>query len=55
MSVPIGVVGGLPVGAALIARPGQEAVLLEAARRVEACTAELGPLPPVAWRESDRG
>ena len=36
LSVPVGRVGGLPVGMQLVAAPGKESLLLEAGRRVEA-------------------
>jgi amidase len=55
MSVPIGLVQGLPVGLALIARPGDEDVLLAAARRVESVATGLGPLPRPAWVPPRRG
>jgi len=55
MSVPIGLVHGLPVGLALIARPGAEWTLLEAAARVEAVVAATDPLPRPAWRRPERG
>jgi amidase len=54
-SVPVGLVLGLPVGMALIARPGGEGVLLEAARRVEAVVAATAPLPPPSWCPPVRG
>jgi amidase len=54
-SVPIGLVGGLPVGMALIARPGGEWILLDAARRIEALVAATDPLPPPAWSRPQRG
>ncbi len=55
MSVPIGLVGGLPVGLALIARPGAEWTLLDAARRVEVLVATTDPIPRPAWSPSQRG
>jgi amidase len=55
MSVPIGLVHGLPVGLALIARPGAEWTLLGAAARVEALVAATDPLPHPAWRRPARG
>jgi amidase len=55
MSVPIGLVRGLPIGLALIARPGQEWVLLAAARRVESVVTTTTPLPRPAWSLPGRG
>ena len=55
MSVPIGLVHGLPVGMALIARPGQEHTLLDAAATVESVVAATDPLPRPRWRIPDRG
>jgi amidase len=55
MSVPIGLLHGLPVGLALVARPGGERVLLAAAARVESVVAAAGPLPRPRWRAPTRG
>jgi amidase len=55
MSVPVGMVHGLPVGLALIARPGEEWTLLDAATRVERVVATTDPLPRPLWRRPDRG
>ncbi len=54
-SVPIGLVHGLPIGLALIARPGAEWVLLDAARRVEELVAASHPLPAPTWAGPRRG
>ena len=48
-SVPIGLVHGLPIGLALIARPGGEWTLLDAARQVEDLVTATGPLPGPTW------
>jgi aspartyl-tRNA(Asn)/glutamyl-tRNA(Gln) amidotransferase subunit A len=45
ISVPVGLVGGLPIGAQLIARHGAEAVLLHAAAALEA-NCDMGALLP---------
>ncbi len=55
MSVPVGLVHGLPVGLALVARPGEEWTLLAAASRVEAVVAATAPLPRPSWRAPGRG
>ncbi len=55
ISVPIGLVGGLPVGLALIARPGAEWTLLDAARRIEALVATVDPIPRPSWSRPGRG
>jgi amidase len=54
-SVPIGLVHGLPIGLALIARAGDEWTLLDAARRVEGVVAATGRLPAPAWSPPQRG
>ncbi len=54
-SVPIGLVRGLPIGLALIARPGAEWVLLDAAQRVEDLVAASHPLPEPTWTGPRRG
>jgi amidase len=50
ITVPIGLVHGLPVGLALIARPGEEWTLLAAAAQVELVVAATDPLPRPLWR-----
>ena len=55
MSVPVGLVHGLPVGLALVARPGEEWNLLAAAAHVESVVAATDPLPRPHWRRPQRG
>jgi len=55
MTVPIGLVQGLPVGLALVTRPGGEGTLLSAAREVESLTAAVAPLPRPTWAPPSRG
>ena len=55
LSVPVGLVHGLPVGLALVARPGEEWMLLSAARRVESVVTATGPLPRPAFVPPARG
>jgi amidase len=55
MSVPIGLVQGLPIGLALVARPRDEWALLDAARRVESVAASVAPLPRPSWLPPTRG
>jgi Asp-tRNA(Asn)/Glu-tRNA(Gln) amidotransferase A subunit family amidase len=47
VTVPIGLVGGLPVGLALVGRAGSEAALIAIAAEVEALVAFDGR-PPIA-------
>jgi amidase len=42
LSLPVGLVGGLPVGLTLVARAGEEWTLLDAARLVERLVAPVG-------------
>ena len=55
ITVPIGLVRGLPVGLAMIARPGEEWNLLAAAARVEIVVSATGPLPRPTWHPPGRG
>jgi len=55
MSVPVGLVHGLPVGLALLAAPGREAVLLDAAARVESVASSTAPLGRPRWAPPGRG
>jgi amidase len=54
-SVPIGQVDGLPVGLGLVARAGDEAVLLRAARLVEQIVVPRGEFARPSWRAPERG
>lgn len=54
MSVPMGLVGGLPVGAALVGRAHDEWTLLRAARALER-VASWDPSARPTWREPSRG
>ena len=55
MTVPIGLVHDLPIGLALVARPGQESILLAAAALVESVVADSDPNPRPSWRRPTRG
>ena len=53
VTVPIGLVHGLPVGLALIARSGEERTLLAAAAQVELAVSAHSPLPQPLWRRPE--
>ena len=55
LSVPIGLVQGLPVGLAVIARPGCEAAILDVARRVELAVNARAPLSHPSFARPTRG
>lgn len=55
MSVPVGLVDGLPVGLALVGRAGSEWRLLEGARLIESLVAERGYVCRPTWRAPNRG
>jgi amidase len=55
MSVPIGLIDGLPVGIALVGRANSEWTLLAAAREIEAVAAAGGYECRPGWRQPRRG
>lgn len=55
MSVPMGLVEGLPVGLTLVGRPHSEWTLLATAHRVEAVLQRHGVVSTPTWRGADRG
>lgn len=55
MSIPMGLVQDLPVGLAVIARPGGEWTILDAARRIEEVVNRHVALPRPQWRRAGRG
>ncbi|MHB1089447.1 MAG: amidase family protein [Acidimicrobiales bacterium] len=55
MSVPLGLVQGLPVGLAIIGRAHSEWTIIEAARIIERTVAATNPLPSPLWRPPSRG
>ena len=55
MNIPMGLVQGLPVGLALIARANDEEKLLSAARIIEGIVNEISPLPRPFWQRPTRG
>jgi amidase len=55
LTVPMGLVQGLPVGLTLVGRPRSEWALLEAARQVEAVLQRHVEVPTPTWRAANRG
>ncbi|MBW4077977.1 MAG: amidase [Acidobacteria bacterium] len=55
MSVPLGLVQGLPVGLAIIGRAHSEWTIIEAGRIIERVVAASNPLPSPTWRRPSRG
>ncbi len=55
LTVPMGLVEGLPVGLTLVGRPHSEWTLLDAARQVEGELRRHSPVSTPTWRNADRG
>jgi amidase len=55
LTVPMGVVHGLPVGLTLVGRPHSEWTLLAAARQVEVVVQRHGVVSTPTWRAANRG
>ncbi len=55
LTVPMGLVQGLPVGLTLVGRPHSEWTLLEAARQVEGVLQRHPAASTPTWREANRG
>ncbi len=55
LTIPMGLVEGLPVGLSLVGRPYAEDVLVGAARVVDDVIRERGGLSAPAWRAANRG
>jgi amidase len=55
LSLPMGVVNGLPVGLAIVGRANGEWTVLDAARRIEAVLRAASPWPSPLWQAPTRG
>ncbi|MGH3733093.1 MAG: amidase family protein [Acidimicrobiales bacterium] len=55
LSLPMGVVDGLPVGLAAVGRANAEWVVLDAARRIEGVLRAASPWPTPRWQSPVRG
>lgn len=55
LSLPMGVIDGLPVGCAIVGRAGSEWRMLDAARRIERIILSASPLPRPHWTAPSRG
>jgi amidase len=55
LSLPMGLVNGLPVGLAIVGRANDEWTILDAARRIEAVLRAASPWPSPQWQAPTRG
>jgi amidase len=55
LCLPIGLVGGLPVGLAVVGRAHSEWTILAGARHIEQVVAKRGALPRPSWLSASRG
>lgn len=55
LCLPFGLVGGLPVGLAIVGRPQSEWTILEAGRQLEALLRAKRPWPRPAWTAPSKG
>jgi amidase len=55
LSLPMGVIDDLPVGLAIVGRPGSEWMMLDAASRLEAILHAESPLSQPLWAQPSRG
>jgi amidase len=55
LSMPLGLIGGLPVGLAIVGRANSEWTILEGARRIEGLIHQRTPMPLPSWSPASRG
>jgi len=55
LSLPLGLIGGLPVGLAIVGRAHSEWTILEGARRIEGLIHQRTPMPLPSWSPASRG